>query len=135
MSSAHGSYRRSMKPPAVVSKPSPAQDGWLLLAACRPSTDCEEYARPTDGAGPPGGGGTRIGYDQAKFPELPPAVQVDETCSGVAPKSPAGPDGPSVTATRADAVVAGAPRPAAGRIGTVAVTVPDLGSLRDGRAV
>jgi hypothetical protein len=50
----------------------------LFDAAIRPSTLDEEYRRATDGAGPPSDGGTRIGYDQAKSPELPPAVQLPE---------------------------------------------------------
>src|SRR5436190_1329367 len=60
MSSAHALYPRVMEP-GQNAKPSPAQDGWLLLAAEWPSTDCAEYASVTSGFGPSSDGGTRIG--------------------------------------------------------------------------
>src|SRR2546421_7684464 len=46
MSSAHALYPRVMEP-GQKPKPSPAHEGWLLLAAEWPSTDCAEYASVT----------------------------------------------------------------------------------------
>src|SRR5437763_8478173 len=86
-------------PPGDQSKPSPISDGWLFEAAIRPSTLDDEYDRPTEGAGPPSEGGMRIGYDQEKLPELPPADQVPEEVRLVAEKSPAGPDAAASSAT------------------------------------
>jgi hypothetical protein len=75
-SSLHLLYRRSMNPPVDSSKPSPTADGWLFVVAIRPSTDCDEYDTCSVGSGPPIPGGARIGYDQAKFPDEPPADHV-----------------------------------------------------------
>ena len=47
-------------------------------------------------------GSFRIGYVQVKSPDEPPACQVDDAASAVAVKSPAGPEGPAVTARRVD---------------------------------
>ena len=81
MSSAHGTYRRSMNPGAK-SKPSPIQDGWLLVALERPSTLDDEYDRPTCGGSPAMAGGVRIGYDQEKSPAEPPPYQVSYRQAG-----------------------------------------------------
>jgi hypothetical protein len=70
--------------PGAQSKPSPIVDGWLLVAAIRPSTLEEEYPSEIDGAGPPSDGGSRIGYVQEKSPEFPPADQVADGDSVVA---------------------------------------------------
>jgi hypothetical protein len=56
----------------------------LFDAAIRPSTLDDEYWRASDGVGPPSEGGTRIGYDQPKSPELFPADQVPDGASVVA---------------------------------------------------
>src|SRR5689334_4358265 len=68
-------YRRSIEPPGDSSKPSPAQEVWLLVPDVRPSTLPEEYPKLMVGIGPPVPGGARNGYCQLKSPEEPPTDQ------------------------------------------------------------
>ncbi len=60
----------------------------MFVDPVSPSTDCESYTNATFGDGPPGAGGTCIGYDHDRSPVCGLTFHDDAERTGVAPKLP-----------------------------------------------